>query len=181
MSKDRIKEHMLENNVKQFASELKLQPEHLLDQLRAAGVNKQTISDTLTQQDREKLLSYLKSRHGSTDSGSVTLQRKETSEIRRADSTGKSRTIQVEVRKKRTIARPEEASHTPAVEAPTPAPAVVETPAPTPAPVAAPSPAPAVEEVKADIKPAAAPVAVKAEPAPAKAADNKPAKNRRTR
>ena len=167
---------MLENNVKQFASELKLQPEHLLDQLRAAGVNKQTISDTLTQQDREKLLSYLKSRHGSTDSGSVTLQRKETSEIRRADSTGKSRTIQVEVRKKRTIARPEEASHTPAVEAPTPAPAVVETPAPTPAPVAAPSPAPAVEEVKADIKPAAAPVAVKAEPAPAKAADNKPAK-----
>ncbi len=167
---------MLENNVKQFASELKLQPEHLLDQLRAAGVNKQTISDTLTQQDREKLLSYLKSRHGSTDSGSVTLQRKETSEIRRADSTGKSRTIQVEVRKKRTIARPEEASHTPAVEAHTPAPAVVETPAPTPAPVAAPSPAPAVEEVKADIKPAAAPVAVKAEPAPAKAADNKPAK-----
>ncbi|GAB2949661.1 translation initiation factor IF-2 [Aquaspirillum soli] len=167
---------MLENNVKQFASELKLQPEHLLDQLRAAGVNKQTISDTLTQQDREKLLSYLKSRHGSTDSGSVTLQRKETSEIRRADSTGKSRTIQVEVRKKRTIARPEEASHTPAVEAPTPAPALVETPAPTPAPVAAPSPAPAVEEVKADIKPAAAPVAVKAEPAPAKAADNKPAK-----
>lgn len=169
---------MLENNVKQFASELKLQPEHLLDQLRAAGVNKQTISDTLTQQDREKLLSYLKSRHGSTDSGSVTLQRKETSEIRRADSTGKSRTIQVEVRKKRTIARPEEASHTPAVEAPTPAPAVVETetPAPTPAPVAAPSPTPAVEEVKADIKPAAAPVAVKAEPAPAKAADNKPAK-----
>lgn len=167
---------MLENNVKQFASELKLQPEHLLDQLRAAGVNKQTISDTLTQQDREKLLSYLKSRHGSTDSGSVTLQRKETSEIRRADSTGKSRTIQVEVRKKRTIARPEEASHTPAVEAPTPAPAVVETPAPTPAPVAAPSPAPTVEEVKADIKPAAAPVAVKAEPAPAKAADNKPAK-----
>ncbi len=167
---------MLENNVKQFASELKLQPEHLLDQLRAAGVNKQTISDTLTQQDREKLLSYLKSRHGSTDSGSVTLQRKETSEIRRADSTGKSRTIQVEVRKKRTIARPEEASHTPAVEAPTPAPAVVETPAPTPALVVAPSPAPAVEEVKADIKPAAAPVAVKAEPAPAKAADNKPAK-----
>ncbi|WP_022654563.1 translation initiation factor IF-2 [Aquaspirillum serpens] len=167
---------MLENNVKQFASELKLQPEHLLDQLRAAGVNKQTTNDTLTQQDREKLLSYLKSRHGSTDSGSVTLQRKETSEIRRADSTGKSRTIQVEVRKKRTIARPEEASHTPAVEAPTPAPAVVETPAPTPAPVAAPSPTPAVEEVKADIKPAAAPVAVKAEPAPAKAADNKPAK-----
>lgn len=171
---------MLENNVKQFASELKLQPEHLLDQLRAAGVNKQTTNDTLTQQDREKLLSYLKSRHGSTDSGSVTLQRKETSEIRRADSTGKSRTIQVEVRKKRTIARPEEASHTPAVETPAPAPVAVETlapaPTPAPAPVAAPSPAPAVEEVKADVKPAAAPapVAVKAEPT--KAAENKPAK-----
>ncbi|HET8832592.1 MAG TPA: translation initiation factor IF-2, partial [Casimicrobiaceae bacterium] len=66
----------------------------------------------------------------------ITLTRKQTSEIKAADSSGKARTIQVEVRKKRVLVRREE-------EAPAPAPVVEEAPAavaPTPAPAALLSP-----------------------------------------
>lgn len=43
---------MLETNVKQFASELGLQPDHLLEQLRAAGVGKSSMEDVLTEQEK---------------------------------------------------------------------------------------------------------------------------------
>lgn len=108
---------MLETNVKQFASELGLQPDHLLEQLRAAGVGKSSMEDVLTEQDKTQLRNHLRRAHGGTVDNRVTLKRKETSEIRKADSTGKSRTIQVEVRKKRVVVLPEEeaAKNAPAV------------------------------------------------------------------
>ncbi|GAB5606206.1 translation initiation factor IF-2 [Sideroxyarcus sp. TK5] len=90
-------------NVAQFAGELGLPVELLLEQLQSAGVAKQKDSDPISEQDKAKLLEHLRSAHGGGKS-KITVTRRETTAIKKADSTGKSRTIQVEVRKKRTIA-----------------------------------------------------------------------------
>jgi translation initiation factor IF-2 len=106
-------------SVAQFAGELKMPPKTLLEQLRAAGVNKTLAEDTLTEQDKTKLLDYLRKAHGAADGkNKITLTRKQTSEIKKADSSGKARTIQVEVRKKRVFVKREAGEG--------PAPAVVE-------------------------------------------------------
>jgi translation initiation factor IF-2 len=76
----------------------------LLEQLLAAGVAKQKETDTISEQDKAQLLEHLRTAHGGAKSKKVTLTRRETTEIKKADSTGKSRTIQVEVRKKRVVA-----------------------------------------------------------------------------
>ena len=86
-------------NVEQFAQELKLPPQLLLEQLKAAGVSKSDVADSVTEADKAHLLDYLRKMHGgSTETGKtkITLTRKQTGEIRKTDSTGKSRTIQVE-------------------------------------------------------------------------------------
>ena len=93
---------MAQTSVAQFAGELKVAPTVLLEQLRAAGVEKSVAEDVLSEQDKAKLLDYLRKGHGPGESkNKITLTRKQTSEIKKADSSGKSRTIQVEVRKKR--------------------------------------------------------------------------------
>ena len=97
---------MASNNVAQFATELKMPADLLLTQLRSAGVEKSSTSDPLSKDDKDKLLNHLRRTHGAADQGEkkkITVTRKETSEIKQADSSGKSRTIQVEVRKKRTF------------------------------------------------------------------------------
>ena len=101
------------NNVAQFAAELKMSPEVLLKQLRNAGVEKNSDSDPLSKEDKDKLLGHLRRVHGMSvegDKKKITLTRKETTEIKQADASGKSRTIQVEVRKKRTIINRDEAA-----------------------------------------------------------------------
>ncbi len=90
-------------NVAQFAGELGLPVELLLEQLQSAGVSKQKETDTISEQDKAQLLEHLRGAHGGGKS-KITLTRRETTAIKKADSTGKSRTIQVEVRKKRTVA-----------------------------------------------------------------------------
>lgn len=67
-------------------------------------------SDALTESDKQKLLAYLQASHGtaSADRKKITLVKKSTSEIKQADATGKARTIQVEVRKKRTFIQRDE-------------------------------------------------------------------------
>ncbi len=95
------------SNVAQFADELKLRPELLLDQLRAAGVDKSSVQDQLSETDKAKLLDYLRRQHGAGGSNKITLTRRQTSEIKQADSTGRARTIQVEVKKKRVFEKRE--------------------------------------------------------------------------
>ncbi|MDX8400866.1 MAG: translation initiation factor IF-2 [Gallionellaceae bacterium] len=90
-------------NVAQFAGELGLPVELLLEQLQAAGVVKKQDTDPVSEQDKSQLLEHLRGAHGS-GKNKITLVRRETSAIKKADSNGKSRTIQVEVRKKRTVA-----------------------------------------------------------------------------
>ena len=73
---------MAQTSVAQFASELKVQPSVLLEQLKAAGVDKAVSSDSLTEQDKSRLLEYLRRSHGSQEpKNKITLTRKQTSEI----------------------------------------------------------------------------------------------------
>ena len=124
--------------VAEFASELKKSTDTLLEQLRSAGVPKSAPSDSLTEADKQKLLGYLQASHGTAtpERKKITLTKKSTSEIKQADATGKARTIQVEVRKKRTFVKRDDAD------------GVVEAPAPA-APVAEAAPAaPAVDQAE---------------------------------
>ncbi|HQQ69223.1 MAG TPA: translation initiation factor IF-2 [Alicycliphilus sp.] len=109
------------NTVAEFAAELKKSPETLLDQLQSAGVDKSSSADVLNEADKQRLLAYLQASHGTAaDRKKITLVKKSTSEIKQADATGKARTIQVEVRKKRTFVKRDEAAeaaHDPAAVA----------------------------------------------------------------
>lgn len=101
---------MSSTTVAEFATELKKSSETLLDQLKSAGVAKTASSDKLTEPDKQRLLAFLQASHGtaSTERKKITLVKKSTSEIKQADASGKARTIQVEVRKKRTFVRRED-------------------------------------------------------------------------
>jgi len=105
--------------VSDFANELKRPADALLEQLQAAGVAKKSVSDALTDSDKQQLLNYLQASHGTgATRKKITLTKKTTSEIKQADATGKARTIQVEVRKKRTFVKRDEAAE--AAQAPVP-------------------------------------------------------------
>jgi translation initiation factor IF-2 len=125
---------MAKSNVTQFAEELKLPVTLLIEQLQAAGVKKKAGDDAITEQDKTRLLDYLREMHGNKEEKKkITLTRKQTTEIKKADATGKARTIQVEVRKKRTFVKVDK----PAEVAPEP-----------PKPVAPPAPIINAEEAK---------------------------------
>ena len=102
---------MASNNVAQFAAELKMPAGVLLEQLQAAGVQKASEDDALSESDKARLLDHLRKAHGSADADKrkITLTRRHTSEIKQSDATGKARTIQVEVRKKRVFVKRDEA------------------------------------------------------------------------
>ncbi len=160
---------MAQTTIEQFATDLKMPAGALLEQLAAAGVAGKKQGDNLTEQDKTRLLDYLRKQHGAAADAKkrITLTRKQTSEIKAADSTGKARTIQVEVRKKRVLVRREEGEAAvvpaaPAVEeAPEAAPVIAPEMAPETAPEAAPQMAP-------EAAPEAAPAAVP-KPAPRQA------------
>lgn len=111
---------MSSTTVAEFAAELKKSPDLLLEQLKSAGVTKSAASDSLTDADKQKLLGYLQASHGTAapERKKITLTKKSTSEIKQADASGKARTIQVEVRKKRTFVKREEGVDTAVIEAP---------------------------------------------------------------
>jgi translation initiation factor IF-2 len=118
---------MATTTVEDLAKELKRTPAALLEQLQAAGINKTAAEDKLTEKDKTKLLEHLQVAHGSdtTARKKITLTKRETTEIRQADSAGKTRTVQVEVRKKRVLVkRDESAKDEPAPELEKPAAAV---------------------------------------------------------
>ena len=132
---------MSSTTVAEFANELKKTPETLLDQLKSAGVPKQAVTDALSEADKQRLLGFLKASHGTVEPErkKITLTKKSTSEIKQADATGRARTIQVEVRKKRTFIQRDEGH--PAVSEATAA-------AEAEAPVAAAPAAPQIDEAE---------------------------------
>ncbi|MGA0032994.1 MAG: translation initiation factor IF-2 [Burkholderiales bacterium] len=114
---------MAQIKVKEFAKELGVQPELLIEQLQAAGVKKALTGETgLTEKDKTQLLDHLREAHGAKEAKQkITLTRRQTTEIKKADSTtGKARTIQVEVRKKRVLVKREAAEPEKTEEPPKP-------------------------------------------------------------
>jgi len=115
--------------VSQFATELRVPPQLLLEQLSAAGVLKAAESDALSEDDKSRLLESLRKAHGGGgEKKKITLTRKQTTEIKQADASGKARTIQVEVRKKRVFVKRDGATPEaePAVTAEVPATPVID-------------------------------------------------------
>src|SRR5690349_5767578 len=104
---------MASTTVAQLAAELNRSAAALLEQLQSAGVSKASTDDALTEIDKARLLDHLRTSHGTAATGErkkITLTRKSTSEIKQADSSGRARTIQVEVRKKRTFVKRDDAA-----------------------------------------------------------------------
>jgi len=102
---------MSATTVSQFAVELKMPVAALLEQLSKAGVSKEGSNDTLTDQDKARLLDYLRRSHGDESKTKITLTRKQTSEIKATDAHGRARTVQVEVRKKRVLVKRDIGEH----------------------------------------------------------------------
>jgi translation initiation factor IF-2 len=134
---------MAQTSVAQFATGLNMPAGALLEQLQKAGVAKSKLDDLLSEQDKSKLLEYLRRSHGDAEAKTkITLTRKETSEIKSQDSHGKSRTVQVEVRKKRVLVKrdapevpPEVRAEVPVVDVVPPQPVVLEVDVVPPQPV----------------------------------------------
>jgi len=96
---------------KQLSEVIGISVEKLLDQLNAAGIQVSGANAPISDDDKMKLLDSLRSSHGKEESSGprkITLQRKSKSEIRVSGVTGRNvttKTINVEVRKKRTYIR----------------------------------------------------------------------------
>ena len=98
---------MAETTIKAFATQIGVSPERLLTQLETAGVNGKGVDDSLTDDEKMTLLGYLRTHHGGGESGTkkITLKQKSVSQIKQSTRTGPARTVQVEVRKKRTFVK----------------------------------------------------------------------------
>ncbi len=104
---------MAVTTVAQFAAHLGRPTTALIEQLQSAGVTKQSPDDALTESDKERLLDFLRVSHGTAVGGErkkITITKKTSTEIKQADASGRARTIQVEVRKKRTFVKRDDAS-----------------------------------------------------------------------
>ncbi len=100
---------MAEVTVAQFADVLKVPVEKLLLQLDEAGIDVKGSEDTISEDAKLELLTHLRRSHGQDDTlvadgtpRRITLRRKSQSELRLAGVQGRSRTVSVEVRQKRT-------------------------------------------------------------------------------
>ena len=93
---------MAKINVAQFAKEIGLSVDLLVEQLKAAGIVKEQASDPILEKEKMQLLDHLRQAQGADHSArKITLTRRETSEIQSSDRSGRGRSIQVEVRKHR--------------------------------------------------------------------------------
>lgn len=99
---------MTQVSIKNFAEQIGIPSDRLLQQLDDAGVSGKTATDYLSDDEKTTLLGYLRRDHSdrvSLRSGKITLKQKTTSQIKQRSRTGVARTIHVEVRKRRTFVR----------------------------------------------------------------------------
>ncbi|MBP2168461.1 translation initiation factor IF-2 [Erwinia toletana] len=96
---------MTDVTVKSLAAEIETPVERLVQQFADAGIRKSE-TDSVTQQEKETLLTHLNREHGSVSS-KLTLQRKTRSTLNIPGTGGKSKSVQIEVRKKRTYVKGE--------------------------------------------------------------------------
>ncbi|MGD8232256.1 translation initiation factor IF-2 [Vibrio sp. TRT 1302] len=99
---------MTQITVKALSEEIGTPVDRLIEQLADAGMNKAS-SDQVSDEEKQKLLTHLKKEHGDTTGESeptrLTLQRKTRSTLSVNAGGGKSKDVQVEVRKKRTYVK----------------------------------------------------------------------------
>ena len=100
---------MSDKTVRQLAEIVKIPLERLLEQLKEAGLSASSPDDFINEDEKMQLLAHLRKRHGKADGESansprrVTLERRKVTEIKQASVPGSStKTISVEVRKKKT-------------------------------------------------------------------------------
>ena len=105
---------MSDVTVSQFAEVLKVPVDRLLVQLESAGITVAGPDDLISDEAKLELLGHLRRSHGESSGGSgagaaappkITLKRKMTSELKLAGMQGRARTVNVEVRKKRTYVK----------------------------------------------------------------------------
>ena len=102
---------MPEVTVKQYAEVIQIPVERLLEQLQEAGLSAKSAEDRISDNEKTELLGYLRRKHGKDNQSGperITLRRKTMSEIK-MPATGagsrskvRSKTVSVEVRKRRT-------------------------------------------------------------------------------
>lgn len=100
---------MADVTVAQFAEVLKVPVEKLLTQLDEAGIKVKGSDDNISDDAKLELLTHLRRSHGQDDTPAtaaaprkITLKRKSLSELKLSGAQGRSRTVNVEVRRKRT-------------------------------------------------------------------------------
>ncbi|XKH01778.1 translation initiation factor IF-2 [Marinobacter nauticus] len=122
---------MAEVTVKQLAADVGAPVDRLLKQIVEAGLKARSENDTVTSDEKQQLVAYLRKTHGETEAEprKITLKRKTTTTLK----AGKAKTVNVEVRKRRTYVKraelqPEAQQETPKPEAPAEQPSAPEQP-----------------------------------------------------
>lgn len=107
---------MTDVTIKALASEIQTSVDRLIQQFADAGIRK-SVDDSVTAQEKQTLLTHLNREHGSAPD-KLTLQRKTRSTLNIPGTGGKSKSVQIEVRKKRTFVKrdPQEAERLAAEE-----------------------------------------------------------------
>jgi len=104
---------MADVTVAQFAEVLKVPVDRLLQQLDQAGIRVESAEDMISEDAKHELLTHLRRSHGHDDVQAdaaprkITLRRKSQSELKLASPQGRARTVNVEVRSKRTYVKRE--------------------------------------------------------------------------
>ncbi|MBN1379732.1 MAG: translation initiation factor IF-2 [Gammaproteobacteria bacterium] len=109
---------MSEVTVKQLAGAVGQSIERLLEQFAEAGIKKASAEDTVSNEEKMQLLEFLRRSHGRSEeatAGRITLKRRSVSELKLPGTTGRvpgargvaAKTVSVEVRKRRSVNKPD--------------------------------------------------------------------------
>ena len=101
---------MADLSINDLAKMVGVPVERLLEQIKEAGLPQSSATDTISNEQRSALLAFLKSRHGDSSGGDtaprkITLKRKTVETLKTSDNQGRSKSVNVEVRKKRTYVK----------------------------------------------------------------------------
>lgn len=99
---------MTDKSIKELALSVGRPVEKLLEQVRDAGLPQRKADDIISTEQQSTLVNHLKKVHGQEgNAGQIKLKRKTTSTAKVASTSGKAKTINVEVRKKHTFTKPD--------------------------------------------------------------------------
>ena len=108
---------MADVTVSQLAETIETPVDRLLLQMQEAGLSHGNPDDLVSEEEKQALLAHRKRVHGDAESGpqKITLKRRTISTLKTGGSSGRGRTVNVEIRKKRTYVRRAESDLEPGV------------------------------------------------------------------